>query len=84
MINFPEVQQIAQEELDRVVGRDNLPSMTQQSKLNYTQAMVYEIMRHANIAPFSGNFGAVQCQVTTLFIVLAQLVHPAKNILSVQ
>jgi hypothetical protein len=59
MIHFPEVQQTAQEELDRVVGKVNLPSIALQSQLNYTQAVVYEIMRHANVVPFSGNFGTL-------------------------
>jgi hypothetical protein len=55
MINFPDVQQKVQEELDHVVGKDNIPALSQQGQLNYTQAVVYEIMRHANIVPFSGN-----------------------------
>jgi cytochrome P450 len=60
MIQFPEVQQTVQEELDRVVGKDNLPSLALQSQLNYTQAVVNEILRHANVAPFSGNYETVQ------------------------
>jgi cytochrome P450 len=53
MINYPEMQQRAQDELDQVVGKDNLPTLSQKDQLNYVQAVIYEVLRHSNIAPFS-------------------------------
>ncbi len=55
MINYPEVQQKAQEELDKVVGKNNLPSLNDKDDLHYMQAITYEVMRHSNIAPLAGN-----------------------------
>ncbi len=54
MIRFPEVQKRAQEELDQVVGTGGqLPSIEHRDKLNYVQALTSEILRHANVVPFS-------------------------------
>ncbi|KAI1193754.1 cytochrome P450 [Nemania serpens] len=43
-----EVQKRAQEELDRVVGRDRLPNVDDESKLPYCHAIVKEIERSHN------------------------------------
>ncbi|KAJ7761119.1 cytochrome P450 [Mycena metata] len=46
MLMFPEVQQKAREELDRVVGRDRLPNLDDRKHLPYVgQALIKEIMR---------------------------------------
>ena len=54
LINYPEVQQKAQEEVDRVAGRDSLPTWDQKDDLHYIHALTYEVMRFADIAPFAG------------------------------
>ena len=46
MILFPDVQRKAQEELDRVVGRDRLPEYEDQSSLPYVKALHREVMRY--------------------------------------
>ena len=51
MVRYPEVQTRVQEELDRVVGVERLPSMKDKADLPYTEAVIMEIQRHANIVP---------------------------------
>lgn len=48
----PEVQKKAQEELDKVVGKDNLPSIRNQKDLPYVNAICKEILRWHPVAPF--------------------------------
>lgn len=51
MILHPEAQKKAQEEIDRVVGRDRLPSFRDYEHLPYVRAMVKEVMRWRGVAP---------------------------------
>ncbi|XP_067324602.1 cytochrome P450 2D14-like [Anolis sagrei] len=53
MILHPEVQKRVQEEIDMVIGRIKSPTMEDQSKLPYTNAVIHEIQRCADIAPAS-------------------------------
>ena len=55
MVNYPEVQARAQEELASAVGDPRiLPSLDHKDELNFVQSIVYEVLRHANVVPFSG------------------------------
>ena len=45
MVNHPEQQRLAQEEIDRVVGRDRMPTFEDQADLVYVSAMVKEVQR---------------------------------------
>ncbi|KAL3462651.1 cytochrome P450 [Aspergillus heterothallicus] len=47
----PEVQRCAQEEIDRVVGRDRLPGFADRNKLPYINAMVKESLRWHPVTP---------------------------------
>ncbi|POY72210.1 hypothetical protein BMF94_4716 [Rhodotorula taiwanensis] len=49
MVTHPEIQKKAQEELDRVVGRDRLPNFADQPDLVYIGAIVREMMRWRTI-----------------------------------
>lgn len=51
MILFPEVQQKAQEEIDRVVGTGRLPEVADRPNLPYLNAMVKEVLRWHPVAP---------------------------------
>ncbi|KAK2735942.1 hypothetical protein FQN55_001906 [Onygenales sp. PD_40] len=51
MVMFPDVQRKAQEEIDRVVGTDRLPSFEDRDKLPYINALVKEALRWWPIAP---------------------------------
>ncbi|THU89093.1 cytochrome P450 [Dendrothele bispora CBS 962.96] len=51
MIQFPQVQVRAHEELDRVVGRSRLPSFADIRHLPYIQALVKEVLRWRPAVP---------------------------------
>ncbi|KAH9483711.1 Cytochrome P450 monooxygenase COX2 [Psilocybe cubensis] len=51
MALYPEVQRKAQEELDRVIGRDRLPEFSDQLSLPYVMAVVKETMRWQLVTP---------------------------------
>jgi len=48
MTAFPEVQKKAQEELDRVVGSDRLPTLEDLENLPYVDALLKEV-RHRDL-----------------------------------
>ena len=52
MLKFPEAQTKAQEEIDRVIGTDRLPTFEDEPKLPYVAAMVKEVFRWQQVAPF--------------------------------
>ena len=45
MMHFPDAQVKAQEELDRVVGRERLPDFSDESDLPYFGALLKEVYR---------------------------------------
>lgn len=45
---YPEIQRLAQDELDRVVGRDRLPNVEDEKNLPFCHAIVKEIERCHN------------------------------------
>ncbi|TDZ15801.1 O-methylsterigmatocystin oxidoreductase [Colletotrichum orbiculare MAFF 240422] len=51
MTVFPRVQQKAQEEIDRVVGQDRLPTAADRPNLPYVDALVKELLRWQPVAP---------------------------------
>ena len=48
MVLNPEVQEKARQELDRVIGRDRLPSLSDRTKLPYIDRIFYETARHVD------------------------------------
>ncbi|KAI0092994.1 cytochrome P450 [Irpex rosettiformis] len=52
MLLYPEVQEKAQEEIDRVIGRDRLPDLGDRDSLPYVQCVINEVMRWEPIVPF--------------------------------
>lgn len=53
MVITPEVQQKAQEEIDRVVGNDRLPNMADQKNILYIGAVVKEVLRWNPVGPMA-------------------------------
>ncbi|KAF8908212.1 cytochrome P450 [Gymnopilus junonius] len=51
IVLYPEVQAKAQDELDRVVGRDRLPDFSDRPSLPYISAIIKEVLRWNPVAP---------------------------------
>ena len=51
MALHPDVQQQAQEELDRVVGRARLPSFRDRESLPFVNAIIKEVIRWEAVVP---------------------------------
>ncbi|KAJ4365626.1 hypothetical protein N0V83_008246 [Neocucurbitaria cava] len=52
MVVFPEAQKKAQEELDRVVGYDRLPTWEDEDKLPYVRGLIKEVLRWRPVNKF--------------------------------
>lgn len=48
---YPEVQRKAQEEIDRVIGEERLPTTEDRPNMSYLDAIVKEVLRWHPIAP---------------------------------
>ncbi|KAF9451141.1 cytochrome P450 [Macrolepiota fuliginosa MF-IS2] len=53
MLNYPEIQRQAQEEVDSVVGLDRLPDFSDQLRLPYLSAVIKEVLRWNPTVPMS-------------------------------
>lgn len=53
MILYPDVQKKAQQEIDKVVGTDSLPSFVDRDRLPYIEAILQEVLRWNPAAPLS-------------------------------
>lgn len=51
MTLYPQIQQRARAEIERVVGKDHLPILNDQKDLPYVMAIIKEVLRWAPIAP---------------------------------
>lgn len=51
MVLFPDVQRKAQEEIDRVVGTDRLPTFDDRENLPYIEAVLTEAWRWHTVGP---------------------------------
>ncbi|XP_056624363.1 cytochrome P450 1B1 [Triplophysa dalaica] len=51
LVKYPSIQSKLQEQIDKAVGRDRLPSMEDKSALAYLDAFIYEAMRYTSFVP---------------------------------
>uniref|UniRef100_A0AAY4CJ69 Cytochrome P450 n=1 Tax=Denticeps clupeoides TaxID=299321 RepID=A0AAY4CJ69_9TELE len=51
LAKHPDIQSKLQEDIDRVIGRERLPSIEDKNNLDYLNAFIYETMRYTSFVP---------------------------------
>ena len=70
MLLHPDVVQKAHEEIDRVVGRDRLPTFQDRDNLSYVDCVLKEVLRWNPAAPLSESFDEFVSSIAQIVAVL--------------
>ncbi|XP_065527870.1 cytochrome P450 2H2-like [Lathamus discolor] len=85
---YPEIQEKAQKEIDRVIGRDRSPCMADRSQMPYTDAVIHEIQRFIDLIPLNVPRAVIKDikfrnyfipKDTTILPMLAPILHDSKE-----
>ncbi|NXD30082.1 CP1A5 protein, partial [Spelaeornis formosus] len=53
LVTYPNIQKKIQEELDRTIGQERRPRLSDRGTLPYTEAFILEMYRHSSFLPFT-------------------------------
>lgn len=79
MVRHPDVGRKAQAEIDRVIGRDRLPTYADRDKLPYTNAVLSEVLRVIPPISASTSYHALFVIITENVASTQPYVSPAKT-----
>ena len=77
MVMHPDMQRKAQEELDRVVGGDRMPTFEDRDSLPYLNALLKEVLRWHPVAPLAApHRSTTDDEYNGYFIPAGTIVYP--------
>ncbi|NXN26064.1 CP1A5 protein, partial [Nycticryphes semicollaris] len=53
LVMYPHIQKKIQEEIDKTIGRERRPRLSDRGMLPYTEAFILEMFRHSSFVPFA-------------------------------
>ncbi|XP_053577673.1 cytochrome P450 2G1 isoform X1 [Bombina bombina] len=60
LVTYPDVQAKLHKEIDQVIGRNRLPLLSDRSQMPYTEAVINEVQRFADIAPLNATHSVMK------------------------